>query len=72
MGIENHDRLDKVLHAEEYISMACGSLGYVRGKPDGDNGETANVKVDETGQPLTEKKYCGVHCPTLIAEHQQG
>lgn len=72
MSIDNHDRLDKELHAEEYLSMPCGSLGYIRGRPDGNNGETANLKVDAAGNPLTEKKYCDPNCPTLIAEHKAG
>lgn len=67
MGRENHDRLDQILHAEEYLGMTCGSLGnIVTKRPDG--GVALVPDPANEGQPKTEKKYCGPDCPTLIAE----
>jgi hypothetical protein len=69
MALKDHDRLDKILHTEEFIEMRCGSLGYVLM-------ETARaywseqrmIERDEaTGQLRTERKYCGPDCPTLRA-----
>lgn len=67
MGVDNHDRLDKVLHSEEYLEMKCGSLGLVREVLAGQTGHV--LKVGPDGVPVQEKKYCGPDCPTLISEH---
>lgn len=71
MSLSNHDRLDRVLHTEEYIDMPCGSLGYVlnevaRSSPEWDE-NTRMKERDETGGFKMERKYCGPDCPTLKA-----
>ncbi len=72
MAIENHNRLDKILHTEEFTSMECGSLGPVRVLvPNGSlNGQLYANKVDDQGAVVMEEKYCGPDCPTLIAKHK--
>lgn len=71
--LENHNRLDKILHSDEYLGMACGADGYVLEEVPGGSvgGKAVKHKMDPTtGRPAIEKKYCGPDCPTLIAEHR--
>jgi hypothetical protein len=75
---DKHDRLDQVLHAEEYLSMKCGDLKYVTtqtAQPGGGSpAHHIQTTVGEDGVvvPVTKPGYCCVDCPTLIAAHKAG
>lgn len=65
--LENHDRLDKILHTEAFTGSACGSLAVVLEDVPGSPG-SKQPKRNAEGSVVTEKQYCGADCPTLIAE----
>jgi hypothetical protein len=71
MALENHNRLDKILHAEEYLGMLCGTPSHVYSTvhPGSSAGAGGGILVPgEDGKPKLEKRYCGPDCPTLKAE----
>lgn len=75
----NHDRLDKVLHTEEFISMTCGDLKHDTVQTQNAVGgivhsrqTTSTTAADGsvTVHEVTKKAYCCPDCPTLIAAHK--
>jgi hypothetical protein len=59
---DNHDRLDKILHTEEYLGMRCGEHKVNTVVVDG----THLVSPDAEKQ--TQPHYCCFNCPTLAAD----
>lgn len=64
---DNHDRLDKVLHAEEYTGNICGTNKNVTVQIQGANG---GVTHNPHPERLTKPHYCCSECPTLVAKHK--
>jgi hypothetical protein len=73
----NHDRLDQVLHTEEYISQKCGDPKHVTTQTNQVTGgglpthsRKTVTAADGTVSHETKPAYCCADCPTLVAAHK--